>query len=600
MFISSKMLKINIFILGVTKKNEDYPFFHIFPSMFNLHIKDVTFAVVDVETTGLRPTFERIIEIGVVRCRNGEIIDTYQSFINPGRSIPSFITNYTGISDDMVEDAPYFEEILPKLQDCFAGTVLVGHNLQFDMGFIRAEFQRAGDPGFKPVKICTLKLARRMYPFLRSKSLSSVAAHLKVRSAGAHRAIYDAETTARVLDRMLKAKLSENPDFRLNDLIAFETSARPTPARLQVNQNLVETISGVPDAPGVYYFLDSTNKPVYIGKAKSLRDRLKSYFSGTAPSKSKKLLRTAKKLKIEPCNTELTAFLTEAEMIKALKPKHNVMLKEYGNKYYLRIRRDVPFPRPEVVSSFDFDGNDYFGLFISRKKAKQVLEIVDKAFQLRECKDSELKKGRRCYLAEIERCTAPCENKNQTLYDQELKAVYEFLEGKNNDRLSVLINKMKRLSDSLLFEQAGELKTIIELMLAQIHKSSLLSEPVNAANALMLVNGQQAQDIILFLEGKVYIKDYLLSESSQFFTALEDYFAGTIHTNGTPADEDLEKLKISMNWMIKNKTQIKTYYLKNYRSKEELFAELNSMKKTHTTDGEYIFEIKDLLNEFDN
>jgi len=568
--------------------------------MFNLHIKDVTFAVVDVETTGLRPTFERIIEIGVVRYRNGEIIDSFQSFVNPGRSISTFITNYTGISDDMVEDAPYFEEILPQLQDRFAGTVLVGHNLQFDMGFIRAEFQRAGNPGFKPIKICTLKLARRMYPFLRSKSLNNVAAHLKVRSSGAHRAIYDAETTARVLDRMLKAKISENPDFRLNDLITFETSAKPTPARLQVNQNLVETISGVPDAPGVYYFLDRVNKPVYIGKAKSLRDRLKSYFSGTAPSKSKKLLRTAKKLKIEPCNTELTAFLTEAEMIKTLKPKHNVMLTEYGNKYYLKIRRDIPFPRPEIVSSFDFDGNDYFGLFISRKKAQQVLEIVDKAFQLRECKDAELKKGRRCYLAEIERCTAPCENKNQPLYDDELKAVYNFLEGKNNDRLSVLINKMKRLSDALLFEQAGELKAIIELMLSQIHKSSLLSEPVNAANALILVNGQHAQDVILFLEGKVYIKDYLLSDSSQFFTALDDYFSGIVQRRNIPDDEDLEKMKISMNWMIKNKNMIKSYYLKNYQSKAELFAELSSMKKSHTAEGEYIFEIKDLINEFIN
>ncbi|MCC6548695.1 MAG: GIY-YIG nuclease family protein, partial [Ignavibacteriaceae bacterium] len=362
----------------------------------------------------------------------------------------------------------------------------------------------------------------------------------------------------------------------------------------------VETISGVPDAPGVYYFLDRVNKPVYIGKAKSLRDRLKSYFSGTAPSKSKKLLRTAKKLKIEPCNTELTAFLTEAEMIKTLKPKHNVMLTEYGNKYYLKIRRDIPFPRPEIVSSFDFDGNDYFGLFISRKKAQQVLEIVDKAFQLRECKDAELKKGRRCYLAEIERCTAPCENKNQPLYDDELKAVYNFLEGKNNDRLSVLINKMKRLSDALLFEQAGELKAIIELMLSQIHKSSLLSEPVNAANALILVNGQHAQDVILFLEGKVYIKDYLLSDSSQFFTALDDYFSGIVQRRNIPDDEDLEKMKISMNWMIKNKNMIKSYYLKNYQSKAELFAELSSMKKSHTAEGEYIFEIKDLINEFIN
>lgn len=582
--------------MKVTKKTAESRKFPIFSPMLDLALRDVTFSVVDVETTGIRPTFERVIEIGIVRYKNGEIIDSYQSFVNPGRAIPQFIAGYTGITDDMVEDAPFFEEIATQIRDMFAGTVVCGHNLQFDLGFLRAEFQRAGMPTPVPVKICTLKLARRMYPMLRSKSLSSVAMHLKIRSGTAHRAIYDAETTARVLDRIIFAKLNENPAFKLSDLVQFESGMIKTPIKLAVNQNLLDSMINLPDSPGVYYFLDAKNNPIYIGKAKSLKERLRSYFAGTAPSKSKKLLKSAKKLRVELCNTELTAFLTEAEMIKKLKPKHNVMLKSYGNKYYLRFKNDTMFPRPEIVNKLSLDGNDYFGMFISRRKAEQVLTVIDKAFRMRECNDKEFSKKRTCYLADIDRCTAPCENKETDIYNEEIRQVFEFLEGKDTSRLNELLQKMKRLAEALKFEEAGNIKTVVELMLAQIQKSSLLSEPVNKANILIVVNEAGKKDMITFLNGRVFIKDYILTNEADFFEALDDYFAGTIQRNVSANEEDLEKLKISMNWMVKNKNSIKIYYLKEFSSAEELFAAISMKSVIPPSVNNFTFNITSLTD----
>ena len=129
----------------------------------------------------------------------------------------------------------------------------------------------------------------------------------------------------------------------------------------------------MPDAPGVYYFLNSKGQTIYIGKAKSLRERVRSYFSQTAPRKAKKIIKSASKLKIELTNSELTALLKEAESIKSKNPRLNTQLKKYGNKYFLRVNTTHKFPDLEISNHFDFDGNDYFGLF--RHKEKSNLDV---------------------------------------------------------------------------------------------------------------------------------------------------------------------------------------------------------------------------------
>lgn len=559
-------------------------------------VEDTIFTVVDVETTGLNPSYNNIIEIALVKVLNNEIIDVYSTLVNPARDIPYFITQFTGISNDDVYNAPFFEDIVDEITSFVEGTVFTAHNLSFDLSFVRKEFRLCGIDNFKPYQLCTLKMARRLYPELKSKALGKVANHLRIINPEAHRAESDAKVTARILIKMINQLKSSNGIKTLEELINFQFNPQSSLRKKVLNEKLDNDLQFLPDAPGVYYFLNSKEQIIYIGKAKSLRERIKSYFSSTAPSKSKKIVKQASKLKTEITNTELTALLLEAELIKIVDPKHNVQLKKYHNKFFLRINKTHPFPNAEITNHFDFDGNDYFGLFINRVKAAQIKEIIDKAFMLRECKDKEFNKGRECFLSEIERCTAPCINSNSTLYEDELDKVYEFMCGKDKFLLERLLQKMKLFSETQKYEKAAEMRELINLVLSQIQKSSLLSEPINSANALIEISGAfNSKDFCLLLKGKAFIKKNPISTTDGFENALDDYFNETRQVDFMPTEEDLEKIKIILNWIIKNRHQVRVFYLKNYNNREELYHAMNSTINNTPVEIQSTFNIKDLI-----
>ncbi|MGB5289271.1 MAG: hypothetical protein WBN42_12365, partial [Ignavibacteriaceae bacterium] len=154
--------------------------------------------------------------------------------------------------------------------------------------------------------------------------------------------------------------------------------------------------------------------------------------------------------------------------------------------------------------------------------------------------------------------------------------VYEFLSGRNQSALDRMLNKMKEYSQKEQYEKAAETKQVIDLILSQTHKSSLLAEPVNKANVLFEITEGINRDYILLLEGKYFIKKDSHSEMDSFENALDDYFANTVRTDINPTEEDLEKMKISLNWLTKNRNKVNIFYLKEFSSKEELFGALTS------------------------
>ena len=565
--------------------------------ILQLPIEEADFSVVDVETTGLGPTNNNIIEIGLVKIKNFKVIDRYNSFINPGRSIPPFITQFTGISNEDVYDAPFFEDLVKPLQDFLEDSVLVGHNLAFDLSFLRKEFLVCGVENYQPLQLCTLRLARRLLPNLKSRSLGNLANHLRLKNEDAHRAYADAEVTAKILHILVNQLKAAEGFQTVQEFINYQYQSVQIKPKVPLKKNLADAFLSLPKSPGVYFFLNKKEEILYIGKAKSLRDRIKSYLSPTSPRKSKKILTTAHKFKLVTTKTELTALIAEAELIKKINPKMNVMLKQYHNKYFLRISNTHQAPKVELTNKFFFDGNDYFGMFISRKLAQQVLEMIDKIFLLRECDEKEFKKKRRCFLAEIERCTAPCLGTAIEPYLDEVQNVYEFLYGKNQFAINRLVTKMKSYSDQLRFEKASEIKDLTSLVLSQIHKSSLLAEPINIAKVLFEISGYEGQkEYFLLLEGKLFIKDYFASDENNFEKALDDYFDKTTQLDYFPNDEDLEKIKISLNWIALHRQVVKIFYLKEYRSKEELFKKMQRGKTVSSTPDESYFEIKNFIN----
>jgi DNA polymerase-3 subunit epsilon len=553
-----------------------------------------SFCVLDVETTGLSPQYNNIIEIGIVRVKNLKIVEKYHTLINPGRDIPAYITGFTGISNDDVYNAPFFDDIAEEVTEFIGDNVIAGHNLSFDKSFLKREFNYCGKSEPKNPNLCTLKIARRVFPLLSSKSLGSVAAFLKIKNSSSHRALGDAETTAKILIKLVK-HVKKNLGFNtLDEFINYQYTPANRIEEAKLKSKILGEFGSLPDAPGVYYFLNSKGKIVYIGKAKSLRERIRTYFSNTAPRKAKKIIKSSSKLRIELTNSELTALLKEAESIKSKNPRLNTQLKKYGNKYFLRVNAAHKYPNLEICNHFDFDGNDYFGLFSTRRKAESMFQMVNKTFAVRECGDKDFSKGKRCFLADIDRCLAPCEAKNKSEYFDELDKVYEFMYGKNQFALTRMINKMKDYSAKQKYENAQEVKEIIDLILAQTHKTSLLAEPVNKANVLFEINETFTRDYVLLLSGKIYIKKQGLKEKDFFKDAIDDYFAHTIQTDMLPNEEDLEKMKITLNWLVKNRNKVRCFYLKEFNNKEELYRKLTSQSARYTLPEVTIFDLKTL------
>ena len=560
----------------------------------DIPLEKASFSVVDVETTGLSANKNRIIEIALVKIENLKITDKLHYLINPQTYIPPFITSLTGINNDDVIGAPIFSEVVDEIISFTDNTILTAHNFPFDSSFLNSEFSTSGREFITEHSCCTLKIARKIYPTLKSKSLSNVAQSLNLKNKNAHRALGDAEITAKVLLKMIKELQTKDNIITVGEFLAYQEGISESPL-LNVKKELQEDFRSLPHASGIYYFTNNMDEIIYVGKAKSIRERVKTYFSPSAPKKAQKIIKQAARLKHVITNSELTALLTEAETIKLLEPKHNYQLKKFGNKYFLRITRTHQAPRIELTNHFDFDGNDYFGLFISRRKATEILEFVNKAFAVRECSDKDFKKGKTCFLYDIHRCTGPCIDVelNKQTYMDELENVYDFLYGKNQFAVDRLLNKMKELSVKEKYEQAAEIKELVDFILDQTHKSSILAEPVNRANVLFEINSRFENDYVLMLEGKFYIKKYLHDHKDKFEQALDDYYNGSINTDSNPTDEDLEKMKITLNWLVKNRNQVRVIYLKNYSSKAELFENISRNADKIYAVSENVIQVKE-------
>lgn len=543
------------------------------------NIKEVPFeeaeyCVFDFETTGTSARLEKVIEIGIAKVRKGKIVDTYQSYINPGRLIPYNITLITGITNEDVKDARYFDEVINEIKDFFGSSILVAHNLPFDYSFLKNECEQAGIEIPENPAICTLKLAKRIYPHFPSRSLGNLSKTLKIRHRNVHRGLGDATATAKILLKMFPTLRDEHDIDTISDLIHFQNIPTGTPFKM-IKKKLSDDYSSVPNDPGIYFFRDSKGETIYIGKAKSLKQRVSNYFTSHTPRKTKKIVQKAQRLEYIITNTELTALLAEAELIKTTDPRFNTLLKRYSNNYFIMIDNKKSFPTVERVTSFDFDGNDYYGPYPNRDTTIAIKEIIDKTFEIRECGPKEFAKKRKCYLADIERCLAPCIDPDvKNHYNEELLKVHNFLSGFNQSAVDRLLNKMKYLSEQKKYEEAALTRDLVNSILKQLNKASILSEPINKANVLIEVSGAKDNDYLLLLEGKMFIKNYFNDTTNGFNEALENYFNGTIQIFKELTEKDMERLKIALSWLVKNKGRTKIHYLKNYNSVEDLAKEL--------------------------
>ncbi len=272
------------------------------------------YAIVDIETTGGYAANHRITEIAIYHHDGVQLTDVFQTLINPGREIPYYITGLTGITTEMVLDAPSFEEVAEDIFKRLDGKVFVAHNAHFDYSFLKKEFEGVG-LNFQSKKLCTVRLSRKIIPGLRSYSLGSLAESLGIKIPDRHRASGDAAATVKIFDQLLR---------RDNDSYIIKALKRNSGETILPPNLPKEDFDRLPAKAGVYYFLNARGKAIYVGKAINIKKRIAGHFTGDAREWSRSKIRN------EICHVtyqltgnELVALILESQEIRRLWPKYN-------------------------------------------------------------------------------------------------------------------------------------------------------------------------------------------------------------------------------------------------------------------------------------
>ena len=289
-------------------------------------MNNLLYAVVDIETTGGNASGSRITEIAIAIHDGVNVIDRFETLVNPEKEIPLPIVALTGISNDMVRKAPLFRDIAPIVFELLSGKVFVAHSVNFDYTFVRHQLQQAG---FKwtAKKLCTIRAARKIRPGLASYGLGNLCRALEIPIENRHRAGGDANATAILFSKLLAWDF----DGVIEKMLKKAAHDQRLPPNLPP-----EDFEKLPSKPGVYYFYNQYRKVIYLGKAVNLRKRVASHFTGHSVKPQRQhFLREIHGISFEICATELMALLLECVEIKKLWPAYNTALKRFEPKFGL-------------------------------------------------------------------------------------------------------------------------------------------------------------------------------------------------------------------------------------------------------------------------
>ena len=446
-------------------------------------LHEVTFCVVDLETTGGSPVDSKITELGAVICRGGEQLATFQSLVNPGVLISPFITHLTGISDHMVSNEPPIELVLPAFLEFAKGTVFVAHNAGFDLRFLNANLVRLDYDPIPGPPVCTAKLARRVvWPDVPNVKLHTLAGYFRTHAQPNHRALADARACAEVLHGLidLGGRLGI---LTLGDLReACRAQGRPHYAKIRLADHL-------PHAPGVYLFRGRDDQVLYVGKSNDLRGRVKSYFYGDSRKKIADLLAQVQRIEgITTDGGELEALVLEARLIARHQPRYNRRGTSFRRYAYLRIDPAEAYPRLKTVRRMIDDGSHYLGPFSSAGRAALVREALEDVFPVRRCKKAMGARTRfsACALAEIGRCVAPCiGGADRERYGELVRELVSSLSAPGQ-LLATLDHRMRQLADQERFEEARLVRDRLRTLADTLRKRRIDQWLINAGHMVLI------------------------------------------------------------------------------------------------------------------
>lgn len=371
------------------------------------------YAVVDIETTGGHASANGITEVAINIHDGNQIVESYTTLINPKQPIPDYITALTGIDDGMLMDAPAFDDVALQIYELLSDKVFVAHNVNFDYSFLKHHLAAAGYD-LQCKKLCTVRLSRKLIPGKSSYSLGKLCTALQIPIQNRHRAAGDADATSILFNLLLEY----DQEGIIAEMLKKTSKEQVLPPHLDK-----ASILRLPNQPGVYYFKDSKGKIVYVGKAKDLKKRVTSHFTGNTPNRQRQdFLRTIHHVDFVICGTELMALILEANEIKRLWPENNRAMKRYEHKYdlyvfedqngYLRLAIDKHKKNNNALQSFNslLEGYNFLNQLVNKYQLCAKLCYLQKT-------------ATKCYAHENGQCFGACSGiETVAVYNKKLNA----------------------------------------------------------------------------------------------------------------------------------------------------------------------------------
>lgn len=467
------------------------------------NLRDVTFVVVDLETTGGAPGAEEITEIGAVKTLGGEVTGEFGTLVNPNQPIPPFITVLTGITTAMVHRAPRIMEVLPAFLEFLGSgpdTVLVAHNARFDVSHLKAAAEAMGLE-FPKVKVLdTVLLARRTFAKeeVGNYKLSSLARACGTEIQPTHRALDDARATNEILHIML-GRLGPLGVTHVEDLT---TVMDPVPYKRRKRAHLAD---GLPPGPGVYEFIGPGGEVLYVGTSVNVRKRVRQYF--TAAEKRRRIgemVDLSVRVEATACATRLEAQVLELRRIEEVDPPYNRRSRNPAHRPWLTLTNE-PHPRLAVVKKIaPHDVSRSLGPFTSTSQARRARHLVESASELRTCtrKLSALPRAnsKACHLLDLGQCSAPCITGER---QQAVSVVEEAMAGNLDALVATSSAAMGRMAEREEFERAADERDRLAATLSGARRRERLAPLVSAPEIRAAKRVDNGWDVIVLRYGRL-------------------------------------------------------------------------------------------------
>ena len=439
-------------------------------------LREVTFVVLDLETTGGRAAADAITEVGAVKVRGGEQIGELATLVDPGTGIPPAVVALTGITSASVLGAPPFATVLPSVLEFLRGAVLVAHNSPFDVGFLRAACERHGQRWPRPPTLCTARLARRVLSAAEAPSvrLAALADLFGTRNRPTHRALADARATVEVLHALLE-RVGNLGVHTLEDLLTLARHTVDT-APTQTQRRKRHLADGVPHAPGVYLFRGARGEVLYVGTSADLQRRVRSYFTGSVERsrrrrRMREMVLLAERVETVVCAHALEAEVRELRLLAAHQPRYN-RRSLHPHRAWWVVPTDEAFPRLSVVTTAR-DGS--LGPFGSRRSAVDAVQTLTDAVPIRRCTQriaARDPRGSPCVLAELGRCAAPCAGRqSRAEYLPAVAAFTALVDGRDDAPLATLAAEVERLGAGRRFEEAARRRDALAALISALGRA---------------------------------------------------------------------------------------------------------------------------------